>query len=378
MKPFIKQIGHLNTIDFLRGIAALCVVIHHAGDGASFGSKNTTIQHVNHLFSYGSLGVPLFFVISGFCIHRRKAEQLANKIETPISFKKYWIRRFFRLYPAYITVCILSGLLMLGVILGDIPSLVVDSYPGNHYRYLGLDFITHLLMLHCFFSYFDTGLGNGPLWTIAREEQYYLLYFPLLKLRKYFSIWSCLFIAIIASYIACVISPSVSMTNKELGHVIANSSLTFWPQWVLGMIGIEILLGLSRGSSFLNYRFLPIAGLLVVIWQFESGNSRWFQILMYGIGFFTVVVSLAKIEMVGRWNRNSFVRLGEFIGQYSYSLYLVHAPFAILFGKFGRTWGSQESLPKFLVVTLFTVLFCQIPALLLYRLVERYGQTKVN
>lgn len=376
MKTFAKQIGHLKTIDFLRGIAALSVVIYHAGDGASFGGKNANVHLVNHFFTYGNLGVPLFFVISGFCIHRRKAEQLANKLETPISFKKYWKRRFFRLYPSYFTVCILSSLLMLGVILGNIPSLILDAYPGNHYSYLGLDLIAHLLMLHCFFSYFDTGLGNGPLWTIAREEQYYFLYFPLLKLRKFSSIWICLIIAIIASYIACAISSDISLTNKGLGYTIGRSSFTFWPQWVLGMLGIEMLLGLTRGSSLFNYRSLPIVGLALAIWQFEADNSLWFQFLMYGIGFFIIVVSLAKLEMEGRWKRNGFVRFGEFIGQYSYSLYLVHYPFVIVFGKIGRAWGSQESLSKFLAVILFTVLFCQIPALILFKLVERHGQTK--
>src|SRR5882762_2330111 len=98
--------GRLLSIDALRGIAALGVVLYHA-----VGRETVTMPHsfwqwpgffVRSLTSFGYVGVFLFFVISGFCIHMQWARAQAAGQPQQIRFGTFWKRRLRRLYPAYL------------------------------------------------------------------------------------------------------------------------------------------------------------------------------------------------------------------------------------------------------------------------------------
>src|SRR5215204_3758404 len=97
----------LRSIDALRGIAALGVVFYHAVEqGEKVVPANLTRYPVRLLqlgSSFGYIGVFLFFVISGFCIHLTWARARANGESQPkIPFGQFWKRRLRRLYPPYI------------------------------------------------------------------------------------------------------------------------------------------------------------------------------------------------------------------------------------------------------------------------------------
>src|SRR5207302_4939927 len=98
--------GRLLSIDALRGVAALGVVLYHA-------VLQTTNAVPHNLFkwpvkllqlgsSFGYVGVFLFFVISGFCIHLQWAKSRANGQSRSIEFGSFWKRRIRRLYPPYL------------------------------------------------------------------------------------------------------------------------------------------------------------------------------------------------------------------------------------------------------------------------------------
>ena len=104
--------NHLEIIDLLRGVAILAVFLFHCL-GASFGFSQLPWNglfpglKVSATFfallpcSYGWAGVALFFVISGFCIH------LSHIRSGEKGFGRFFVRRFFRIYPAYL-VCVLA------------------------------------------------------------------------------------------------------------------------------------------------------------------------------------------------------------------------------------------------------------------------------
>lgn len=372
----VSPIGHLHCIDFLRGVASLAIVVIHASHANSYGTKSGVIARLHHLLEYCNYGVPLFFVISGFCIHRKQAELSAAGLDDTIPFRKYWKRRFFRLYPSYFVVCVGSALLMLGAIASGSSSTLVSNYPGNPYFYLSMDFLTHILLIHSFFPMFDRSLGNGPLWTLAREEQYYLLYSPLLKLKKYVGVWTCLLLTMIVSYATIRLSESVSLSDPGLGFIIETSSLAYWPQWVLGMIGMELLVNRGRSIALCGHRAALLVALPIIVWQKEIANPPWLNVLMLGIAFFLIVTSFSKMEIDGRWIRTKCIRCLEAVGQYSYSLYLVNYPVLVILGKLARHMGSNENLLMYLVFMAIGIAISNLAGYSLYYLVERHGQRK--
>ena len=93
--------ARLERIDQLRGVAALAVVVCHAAVSAYRGAPNLGGAPWPWL-GFGYLGVPLFFVISGFCIHLPQARLLASPAAGRPAWRRFFARRFWRLYPPYL------------------------------------------------------------------------------------------------------------------------------------------------------------------------------------------------------------------------------------------------------------------------------------
>src|SRR5438552_4050796 len=131
--------GRLQSIDALRGIAALGVVFYHAVIQTPNAVPNNLLRWPVKLLqlgsSFGYIGVFLFFVISGFCIHLQWAKARANGQSQSIEFGAFWKRRIRRLYPPYLTAFALF-LLMATLSVGI-----------NVTYFFVYDIVMHLLML---------------------------------------------------------------------------------------------------------------------------------------------------------------------------------------------------------------------------------------
>ena len=171
--------GRLVSVDALRGVAALAVVAHHVKtDAFDLPSQPIWLRGLGFLMEFGNLGVPLFFVISGFCIHLQRLRQISQGNVS--GFRAFWKRRLYRLYPPYfVALCGSMALVYVGYLLGRDAHLVTD-YPEPRLAWMAGDFVAHASMLHGLIPIFDTKGGNPAFWTLAREEYLYLLYFPLL------------------------------------------------------------------------------------------------------------------------------------------------------------------------------------------------------
>jgi len=180
---------HIPRLDVLRAVAILLVfAFHYAGVwgpafalSAAHASKGEPVSAVNaFLFgisALGTSGVPLFFVISGFCIHlsvlrRRKAFQVGD----------FFWRRFLRIYPAYFGALAFFSVLGLFKILNSLNLKM---------------FLAHLFLVHNLFNHQILLSINAPFWSLAVECQFYLLYPLLLVLRRGWSLKGCLFLALL-------------------------------------------------------------------------------------------------------------------------------------------------------------------------------------
>ncbi len=145
-------------LDGIRGIAALLVFFHHVCnttvqvDGASW---PPVIRLLSRFFFFGNRGVDLFFVLSGYLI---TSILLSERRATRYYQDFYW-KRFLRIGPLYL-VCLGAGLVM------------------HQYAYVALSafFLAN-------FALFLNVFGSGPFWTLAIEEQFYLLW-PTVVRRK--------------------------------------------------------------------------------------------------------------------------------------------------------------------------------------------------
>lgn len=140
-------------LDGVRGAAALMVVISHY-----FGE----VPHGVVALMFGWIGVDIFFVLSGLLIGRL----ILDKKDCDNFFQVFYVRRFFRIIPAYIlTVCALELLIY------KIPYSWTDAsvrFPAWSY----LTFLQGVFMLK------TQSIGAhwlAPTWTLAVEEHFYLL-----------------------------------------------------------------------------------------------------------------------------------------------------------------------------------------------------------
>jgi len=139
-----RKLGRALSLDAMRGVAALVVVLYHA-----LGVAPQTAFHgwqwwlptvAAYVVHFGYAGVYLFFVISGFCIHLHWARARAAGVEQPIiKFSAFWKRRVRRLYPPYLAALVLY-LVYSGIQNPPGAEGVTASYLWD----VGL----HLLMLH--------------------------------------------------------------------------------------------------------------------------------------------------------------------------------------------------------------------------------------
>jgi peptidoglycan/LPS O-acetylase OafA/YrhL/CubicO group peptidase (beta-lactamase class C family) len=151
------RLGYLPGLDGLRALAVVAVLLYHADVG----------------LAGGFLGVESFFVISGFLI---TALLLAERRQHGrIDLAAFWLRRARRLLPALLLV-LAATLALVGLWLpDDLPALASDLPPA-----LGYLMNWHLILGAR--SYFDPMVRPSlvqHLWSLAIEEQFYLIW-PLL------------------------------------------------------------------------------------------------------------------------------------------------------------------------------------------------------
>ncbi|MEP9072073.1 acyltransferase [Enterobacter hormaechei] len=121
--------NRLDSIQFLRGLAALLVIAFHFKQYLNGVYAQADLG--DRLFGLGEVGVDIFFVISGFIITYSTANIEKN---SPIEFS---IKRFFRLYPVFIIT--LTILIIFDTSSTATSSQIIKSYLliPNDYNFIG-------------------------------------------------------------------------------------------------------------------------------------------------------------------------------------------------------------------------------------------------
>lgn len=319
--------GRLQSIDALRGVAALGVVLYHA----VLQTQNVVpgnlfrwpIEGFVFLSSLGYIGVFLFFVISGFCIHLQWAKSKLSDNPQPIRFGAFWKRRIKRLYPPYL-IALFLFLLMATLSVGiDVTHFFV------------YDVVMHLLMLHNLDPHTCYSI-NGVFWTLAIEEQLYLAYFLLLYLRTRWGWGPTLLVCGLTRVGWYFLSHLVWLTSGY-GLPVPEAAASHWFTWALGALAVEAAVGLVLLPKWCRNMWL--GGLAIIVASTISialPNTQKDTLLhdlswmlmhpLWGFGFFVIVNRAVNAER--RWadrvRQPRLVAIAAGIGVFSYSLYLTH------------------------------------------------------
>jgi peptidoglycan/LPS O-acetylase OafA/YrhL len=154
----------LPALDGLRGVAILLILLFH---GAAGFPPLTVLDRVVHAVG-GSLwfGVDLFFVLSGFLI----TGILCDTRDSPRYFRNFYLRRALRIFPLYYTVLTLLVILAIfSPLRHDPEAKVFLAAQGWYWSYLLNLFISRYGWVHVVW-------GTGHLWSLAVEEQFYLIW----------------------------------------------------------------------------------------------------------------------------------------------------------------------------------------------------------
>jgi peptidoglycan/LPS O-acetylase OafA/YrhL len=377
IKTNLQLSGRLQSIDALRGVAALGVVLYHAVTQSTNAVPNNffrwPVQLLQFVSSFGYIGVFLFFVISGFCIHLQWAKSRANQQPQSIQFGSFWRRRIRRLYPPYL---IAFALFMLMAAL----STGIDVT-----HFFVYDVVMHLLMLHNLDPHTCYSI-NGVFWTLAIEEQLYLAYFLLLFVRTRWG-WGPTLLMCALARPAWFFFSHAAWVTIGAGIPVPEAAASHWFTWALGAIAVEAAFGLIKLPGW--SRNLWIGGAAIVLASATSSilpltqkdtlphDLAW--MLMHpawGVGFFILVnraveaeqLWLAKLRKPGVVAR-FFVRVvaaAAFVGVFSYSLYLTHE-LVIMQSYSFVIKGLSPILNALLIVVPATIIFAWV----FYRFCEK-------
>jgi len=327
--------NYLHEIDGLRAIAVLSVLLFHF--------------HVP-FFDGGYIGVDVFFVISGYLITGIITQQLSSQT---FSFVQFYLRRIRRLFPALlavITFCYLTSFVLLS--------------PNDFERFSGAT-VTSIISLSNFFFFFESGYFDAdsylkPLlhtWSLAVEEQFYLIWPLLLFLfRK-----KPLFIIVLISITSLVFS-LISIEK----YPSANFYLMPFRIFEFGLGAITYWLP-QLNKSNKSIEPLAIAGMALIIYSiivFDEATAFPSVNALYPCIGALLLINSRNSQTIGCLLRS---RVATHLGKISYSLYLVHWPIVVFYKYITVSTTNHFSVLEILLLILTTYAL----ALLLNKYIEK-------
>lgn len=283
----MRENGTMHSIQLLRAIAALLVVLYHGQLAISTRFARPAFPFETYLFSFGAVGVHIFFVISGFIM------VYTMRVDQKFVAREFLRKRILRIYPIY-WVCIALYIL-------------VHFLLERPYLLSGPEIFGALALFPD-----DASAVIGPAWTLSFEMFFYICFGVAMKFgatRGLFMLGSVFTLSIVAG----IFFPA----EDALGRLVTNSLL------------LEFIAGAAIGWLLATGR-LPRRGgpgiLLFALAMFAAGiavgHDRLPSVFMWGIPS-TVLVAGAVIWENAHGFKNEIRRLSHF-GNSSYVLYLIH------------------------------------------------------
>ena len=361
---------HVELLDYIRGIAIIAVLLFHSL-GTAYGYdvlpwcgwfRDFSVPDSFLCFlplSFGAMGVAIFFVVSGFCIHMSFQQQGQR-------WGSFFIRRIFRIYPAYLAALVFCVLLV-----------IAYTRLTFHSHFFWMQLLTHLFLIYnCHPSTFS-GI-NGSFWSLAIEAQLYLLYPALLVLvaklgwRRTMVILAGCELLIHGMDGLIQIVGATNTVGAYISWLFANSPLGYWFSWALGAFIADAFL---KEQPLPFIKTSPIWWLALAIFSYFVKPLDSFRFLLFAV--LTAVVTSKLLSGARPKIKVPALSLDILrkIGLWSYSIYLLHQPLLDIYSIaiFWFVPGKYCSAPIAFLLIVATWLAVIPFSILWYKLFELPG-----
>lgn len=300
-----KHLKAIPSLDGIRAISVLIVVLAHSGFEAV----------------PGGLGVTIFFFLSGYLITTLMLEE--HKRTGQLDILKFYARRMFRLMPPLlVTLAIVYGLTYAGLVRGGITASGLAAQLLYFANYYGI--------------FFDTGNtipeGTGVLWSLAVEEHFYIAYPIIMSLLLYRNIKPFQIAMLLG--IVCIV------VLAWRAHLVQSPNFTFYRTYyasdaridsiIYGCILAVIANPMRRSNrvekmSPAQWAILAVAHgcLLVTLLHRETSFRETLRYSLQGLALmpiFYFAIRHSNNQLFRHLNSSLALRLGT----YSYAIYLIH------------------------------------------------------
>ena len=348
---------HCKALDGLRGVAILSVMLYHFT--GSYKGTNPLLLAWGFIAGAGWMGVDLFFVLSGFLI----TGILYDTARAERKVKNFYARRALRIFPLFYAV--LFGLLLLT------PLLKMHWRPEHLLYFFYLSNSTELLV-HSF-RLPSQWVNLGHLWSLAVEEQFYLIWpFVVWRVRNRVKLLWIILAVLIAGPLLRGLLIAEGMDALSMSRLLFTraDSLLFGG-------GVALLVrGPSMDDVPVGGILITSASLLAVLIYLAHGPepaSPWISI----VGYSAIAVCSASLIFLAQ--RGSPLvsalfggRLLQFFGRYSYGLYLFHGLYFVYLRHISGGIGDlvHSALLAQIIIVIFGFSFSIALAVLSYHFFE--------
>jgi peptidoglycan/LPS O-acetylase OafA/YrhL len=321
--------GYIRGLDGLRAIAILWVMLGHVLPASKWNVTTNYHKVFELLASAGWVGVQLFFVISGFLITKillggkGQEKQLSN----------FYMRRSLRIFPVYyFTLFVLFiALPLMGFTLSWLSAETENQ-------------LWFWVYLNNWIRPFIDNKGFSHLWSLAIEEQYYLVWpFIVIFLDKKWLIRICLGMIISAPIFRFLLFYYYAPDTDVGARAAYDFTFARWDAIALGSL-LAVIVSNAVYLKWLQKYYLKILAVSLFLIFLELGIAHTFNSVGEGgIELFNQSTSafacFALVFLVIWKNQNGFVKVLEIppmklIGKYSYAMYIFHLPIMVVWFKY--------------------------------------------
>jgi len=348
-------------IDVVRGIAILYVMAGHSKAALAF-PKTPWAQYVWSLFSQNAIyGVSIFFVVSGFLI-TRLIDQGPGGIHHP-DLRWFYARRMGRIIPLW-TLTLLVGAVLSFALSGEVsnrfqycirrPNQIFDaafwlSFPTLCFNWL--------VIARSQVS--DMGMHWAVMWSLAVEEQFYILY-PWV-LRRVTSVGRLAWLLGAVVLAGPLWRWGVCASGSDSFSLSMFASFSGFDQIALGAL---LYLALRYGRSDLprggwGNGVIVLLGLVLVGYSHFGTYTNLYQVdRIYGATCMASGVALCLLGLLNQGVRGAgFLKPLTWPGRYSYGLYLFHSVSLYYLHPYIRPLPTWEAFSIYAVTTTLVAAF---------------------